>query len=174
VTEQGGRRVASFNVGAKPRKAVSIGSSEHFGLPQIHPSLREVDAYLGWFGPASRAMQAGSYALGAIGSVPGARGALESAVGRFVKGSTGGPDPEARDAGGSHVVAIARDAGGRALTEVHVEGVDGYTFTGRFLAWAARLALAGGVANSGALGPAAAFGVEELERGVATAGIHRV
>ena len=159
---------------ASRAKAISIGSSEHFGLPQIHPALREVDAYLGWFGPASRAMQAGSYALGAIGRVPGARDGLESAVGRFVKGSTGGPDPEARDSGGSHVVAIARDADGRSLSEVHVEGVDGYTFTGRFLAWAAQLALAGGVANTGALGPAAAFGVEELERGVAAAGIHRV
>ncbi len=174
VTEQGGRRVSSFEVNGKARKAVSIGSSEHFGLPQIHPGLNEVDAYLGWFGPASRAMQASSFALGALNRVPRAKDGLESAIGRFVKGSTGGPDPEARDAGGSHVVAIARDAGGRPLAEVHVEGVDGYTFTGRFLAWAAQLALAGGVANTGALGPAAAFGVEELERGVAQAGIHRV
>ena len=35
--------------------AISVGSSEHFALPRLAPRLREVNAYLGWFGPASRA-----------------------------------------------------------------------------------------------------------------------
>ena len=38
-------------------RRVSVGSSEHFALPRVAPQLREVNAYLGWFGPASRAMQ---------------------------------------------------------------------------------------------------------------------
>ena len=46
------------------RSAVSVGASEHFGLPPLAPQLREVNAYLGWFGPASRAMQVG-FAAGA-------------------------------------------------------------------------------------------------------------
>ncbi len=58
VTERGAKRVRTFDARGKRLKGVSMGSSEHFALPRIHSSLREVDAYLGWFGPASRAMQA--------------------------------------------------------------------------------------------------------------------
>jgi hypothetical protein len=55
-----------------------------------------------------------------------------------------------------------------------VEGVDGYTYTGRILAWGAIAALEGGLRGSGALGPVKAFGLDELERGSAQAGIERV
>ena len=37
---------------------MSVGTSEHFGLPRFAPQLREVNAYLGWFGKLSRPMQA--------------------------------------------------------------------------------------------------------------------
>ena len=56
-TERGAKRVRSFPVGSKQLQGVSVGSSEHFTLPRVAPRLREVNAYLGWFGPASRAMQ---------------------------------------------------------------------------------------------------------------------
>ncbi len=173
VTEQGGRRVRSFDVKGSSRQAVSIGSSEHFTLPRLAPGLTDVEAYLGWFGPMSRPMQAGSFALGAIRRVPPVRRGVEALLGRFAKGSTGGPSEEERAAGGSYIVGIARGAGGERLAEVRLSGVDGYTFTGAFLAWAAERALAGGISGAGALGPAEAFGLEELERGVATAGISR-
>ena len=60
------------------------------------PQLREVNSYLGWFGPASRAMQA--LLGGRGGRHEGARdGRLwDAATARFVKGSTGGPDAAAR------------------------------------------------------------------------------
>ena len=45
----------SFPVGSKQLAGVSVGGSEHFALPRLAPRLREVNAYLGWFGPASRA-----------------------------------------------------------------------------------------------------------------------
>lgn len=174
VTEQGGRHVESFRVDGKDRQAVSIGSSEHFTLPRLSPGLRDVEAYLGWFGPLSRPMQAGSFALGAISKVPPLRQGVESVLGRFVKGSTGGPSEDDRAGGGSHIVAVARGASGEQLSEVRLTGVDGYTFTGAFLAWAAERALAGGIEGAGALGPAEAFGLEAFERGVAAAGISRV
>ena len=47
----------SFRVGSKQRDAVSVGSSEHFALPKVAPQLREVNTYLGWFGPLSRPIQ---------------------------------------------------------------------------------------------------------------------
>lgn len=174
VTAQGGRHVRSFDVRGKSKQAVSIGSSEHFTLPALSPGLTDVEAYLGWFGPASRPMQVGSFALGAITRVPPAKKALESVLGRFAKGSTGGPSEEDRAGGGSHIVAIARGAGGEQLAEVRLEGVDGYTFTAGFLAWASQRALAGEIEGAGAIGPAKAFGLEDFEQGVTAAGISRV
>ena len=166
-TERTAKRVRGFQVGSKRRDAVSVGSSEHFTLPRIAPQLREVNAYLGWFGPMSRPMQA--FALGA--SLPGASRLLKLAGERFVKGSTGGPDAEARKRSGSHIVAIAYDGAGRELAEVHVTGVDGYTFTGRVLAWGAQRAAEGGLQGIGALGPVDAFGLVALIDGCRWAGL---
>ena len=173
VTEPAGRRVASFSVRGKSRQAVSIGSSEHLTLPRLEPGLTDVEAYLGWFGPLSRPLQVSSFALGAVAKLPPARRGIEALLGRFVKGSTGGPDAAERAAGGSHFVASAHGPDGEQLAEVRLEGVDGYTFTAAFLAWAAERALAGEIEGAGALGPAEAFGLDELERGVAAAGITR-
>ena len=58
VTERMAKRYATFEVRGRRRPAVSVGSSEHFTLPRLAPGLREVDSYLGWFGPASRPLQA--------------------------------------------------------------------------------------------------------------------
>jgi short subunit dehydrogenase-like uncharacterized protein len=173
-TERGAKRVASFDVEGRRLQGISVGSSEHFGLPQTHPQLREVDVYLGWFGPASRPMQALSAGISLATKVPGSRAAIGGALGKVVRGSTGGPGPEDRAKGGSHIVAIAYGAGGEPLASARVAGVDGYTFTGRMLAWGATRALEAGLQDSGALGPVAAFGLDELERGSAEAGIERV
>ncbi len=170
-TERGAKRVRSFRVGSKDLAGVSVGSSEHFTLPRVAPRLRDVNAYLGWFGPASRAMQGVSACTSVAMKVPGVEGLWNAAGERFVQGSTGGPDAEARAKSGSHMVAIAYDAAGRALSEVHLKGVDGYTFTGRMLAWAAERAAGGGLRGTGALGPVDAFGLDQLVAGCAEAGI---
>ena len=94
-------------------------------------------------------------------------------MGRFLKTSTGGPDEAARADSGSLVVAEALSGTGEVLTRIELEGVNGYTFTGCFLAWAAGAMAAGGATGVGALGPAEAFGVDALERGVAECGISR-
>jgi short subunit dehydrogenase-like uncharacterized protein len=170
-TERGAKRVRSFRVGSKERQALSVGSSEHFALPRLAPRLREVNTYLGWFGPASRAMQAMSAGSSLAMKVPGVAKLWDAAGERFVQGSTGGPDKQARSKSGSHIVGIAYDAAGRQLSEVHLKGVDGYTFTGRMLAWTAERAAAGGLKGTGALGPVDGFGLEELVAGCAEAGI---
>ena len=170
-SERGAKRVRSFAVGSKQLQGISVGSSEHFALPRVAPRLREVNAYLGWFGPASRAMQVMSAGTSVAMKVPGVDKLWSAAGERFAQGSTGGPDAEARSKSGSHIVAIAYDAAGRPLSEVHVKGVDGYTFTGRMLAWGAESAAAGALKGTGALGPVDAFGLEELVKGCAEAGI---
>lgn len=164
-------KVRSFQVGSKQRQAMSIGSSEHFGLPSVAPRLREVNAYLGWFGPATRAMQAFSAGGALAMKLPGVESLWEGAVRKFAKGSSGGPGEEERAQGGSHIVAVAYDAAGRELAEVHVSGIDGYTFTFRILAWAADRAANGALRGVGALGPVEAFGLDELRVGAAEAGL---
>src|SRR5205823_5461250 len=92
VAERGGARVRSFEVNGRDLQGLSVGSTEAFSLPRVHPTLRCVDTYLGWFGPATRAVAAFSL----VGGLPLVRRALGAATGRLVKGSSGGPDAQAR------------------------------------------------------------------------------
>src|SRR5215211_6504243 len=170
-TERGAKRVRSFRVGSKELAGISVGSSEHFALPRVAPRLREVNAYLGWFGPASRAMQAMSVGTSLAMKLPRAEQLWGTANERFAQGSSGGPDEELRSKSGSHIVGIAYDAAGRPLAEVHLTGLNGYTFTGRMLAWAAERAASRGFKGTGALGPVDAFGLDVLVAGCAEAGI---
>lgn len=171
VTERGAARRRSFDVAGRERDAISVGSSEHFALPRLAPQLRDVDVYLGWFGPLSRPLQAFSLGTAALTRIPGSRRLIEAAIGRLVKGSTGGPDAAARARSGSHIVAVASAADGRQLARVDVEGVNGYSFTGEILAWGATEAARRGLGGTGALGPIDAFGLEQLRDGCASAGL---
>ena len=81
---------------------------------------------------------------------------------------------EERARSGSHIVGEAYSAGGDKLAEVHLSGVDGYSFTGEVLAWGAERAAAGDLKGVGALGPVDGFGLDKLEAGVAEAGIRRI
>lgn len=166
-------RRRTFALRGRDLSAVTVGSSEHFALPATHPGLREVNSYLGWFGPLSLPMQAFSLIGSGAMRIPGARALSAKLADRFVKGSTGGPGPEQRARSGSYVVAEAFDAAGAKLAEVHLTGVDPYSFTAGILAWGARRAAADGMLASGALGPDGAFGLDELEAGCAEAGLTR-
>ena len=169
VAERPAKRVRAFEVGGKSRTGMSLGATEHFTLPRIHPQLREVDAYLGWFGKASRALQAFSLA----GEIPGTRRAASAVLGRFVKGSTGGPDAEARAGTSSSFVAEASDPDGNVVAHVEMRGPNWYTFTGDVIAWGALHAAEHGLEGSGALGPVDGFGLRTLEAGCAEVGLRR-
>ncbi len=143
-------------------------------MPRVHPTLRDVDVFLGWFGPASEPMRVLSAGMSALTKVPGVPGALDALFSRLVKGSTGGPDAAARATSTSVVLAEARDAGGTVLAEARLEGVNGYDLTARFLAWGAETAARGGLQGTGALGPVDGFGLDALQAGCAEAGITRV
>jgi short subunit dehydrogenase-like uncharacterized protein len=171
-TERSAKRYRTFEVNGRDRPGVSVGASEHFGLPRVAPQLREVNSYLGWFGPGSRPMQGLSAAGSVAVKLPGVAKLWDSLGSRLAKGSTGGPDAEARARSGSHIVGAAYDAAGKQLSEVHLTGIDGYTFTGRSLAWGAEHAAAGGLRDVGALGPVDGFGLDELRQGCEEAGLH--
>jgi len=172
-TERAARRVASFDVNGRTRPGISVGSSEHFALPRLHPGLSEVDVYLGWFGPLSRPMQAVSAGTAIATAMPWARRGLDALVSRAVRGSTGGPDAAERARSGSHIVARAYAGDGTMLAEVHVAGGNVYDFSGAILAWGAHTAASAGLKGTGALGPVDAFGLDELEAGCREAGIER-
>ena len=169
VSEHSARHVRRFDDGC----AVSVGATEQFALPRVHPQLRDVGVWLGWFGRGSRPLQALSGATALATRLPGVRRALTTAADRFVHGSTGGPDAATRAKAGSRIVAIASDAGGAPLATVRLEGSGPYDFTAQMLAWGAMCAADGGLRGVGALGPVEAYGLDKLERGVAQAGIRR-
>jgi short subunit dehydrogenase-like uncharacterized protein len=156
------------------RPTISIGASEHFTLPRVHRGLRDVGVWVGWFGPASRPLQAISAATALATKLPGVRAAIGATAGMLVKGSTGGPDASARAKARSHITAVASDAAGNPLATVRLQGINPYDFTAAMLAWGAIRAGEGGLLGSGALGPVDGFGLDELERGAAGAGIGRV
>jgi short subunit dehydrogenase-like uncharacterized protein len=173
VSERSAKAFRHFDLDGR-RPAISVGASEQFALPRVHPGLRDVGVWLGWFGPASRQLQLLSGATALATKVPGVRGAIGSAAARLIQGSTGGPDAATRKRARSQVVAIASDAAGGELATVRVEGASPYDFTADMLAWGALRAAAGRLLGTGALGPVDGFGLDELERGAAQAGIARV
>lgn len=174
VTEPSGRRIRDFDMDGQRRPGLSVGGSEHIALPRQHPELAEVGVYLGWFGPATRAVQGASYALSTAARLSGVRRGLQITASRLLPGSTGGPDAASRARTRSTVVADTTDGGGNRLAQARLEGLNAYDFTANVLAWAAERAAAGELRGTGALGPVDGFGLDELERGVAEAGLRRV
>ena len=172
--EPTGLRVGRFTLpGDKQRTAISVGGTEHLGLPAAFPQLQDVDVLLGQAGPHVRAMPVLARASGLALSVPGARRGFSALVGRRVTGSSGGPGLAARQASSSTVVGRAVAADGRELGQVVLRGVDPYTFTFEVLAWAAARLAAGDVDGRGALTPLGAFSLEVLQDAVAGAGLAR-
>jgi short subunit dehydrogenase-like uncharacterized protein len=173
VDERSARTVHSFSVDGRPRSGVSVGGSEHLALPRLHAGLRDVTVALGWFGPASRLVQAASAANALAGRLPGADRVVRAATRPLAARTGGGPGPAARRRSGSLVAAVAADARGERLARVTLRGPNPYDLTARLLAWAARRALDGGVTGTGALGPVDAFGLDALRAGCEQAGLVR-
>jgi short subunit dehydrogenase-like uncharacterized protein len=167
-------RVRTFPVKGKDRSAISVGGAEHFTLPPVHPGLLEVNVYLGWFGPLAKPLQAGTLAGAVALRLPGVRSVLQAAGERLVS-LAGGPEAGTTPGTLSWVPAVAYDAAGEPLAEVHLTGADGYDFTASFIAWAAQRAAGGDKPHAvGAVGPVEAFGLDALEQGCAAAGLRRL
>lgn len=183
VSERAARHVREFEVSPavtgtgdlrRRHTAVSIGATEQFALPRAYPQLRDVGVWLGWFGPASRPLQAVSAATELVTKLPGVTGAIGAVTSKLIKGSTGGPGADARAKARSRILGVASDRDGIPLCTVQLEGINAYDFTAGMLAWSAMRAAAGGLQGAGALGPVDGFGLDELEAGVRETGISRV
>ncbi|SIS23431.1 saccharopine dehydrogenase family protein [Williamsia sterculiae] len=169
-----GARVKRFDLDTgKPRQGISVGGSEHFGLPSLYPSLQDVDVILGKGGKLTRAMPLVTKSISAATAVAPIRRALTTFVHNRVTGSTGGPDDQQRATGTSTIIADARGPNDQLLQRVRLDGPNGYTFTADIIAWAASVAARGELRGRGGLGPVAAFGLEALTAAAAQVGLNR-
>lgn len=168
IDERGAKRVLKFPFGERTMTAVSIGATEHFSLPRLHPALREVNVGLGWFGPVSRTVSVISLVGEKIESIPIVGGLF----GRAISGGEGsrtrqrekpvGPDSATLEESRGRIIAIARDDAGNELAGVRLEGPNPYDLSGSLVAWVAERVVGGDVNGVGALGPVEAFGLEPL------------
>src|SRR5207302_5750956 len=143
-----GDQVRTFAVNGSERPALAIGGLEHLTLPRLRPSLRDVNVYLG-AARSERGARTAAKVAAMAGRVPGAPATVRwfSALPR----SKDGPDETERAKVSSYVTATAYDAEGQALRAVRLNCPNPYTFTGKFLAWAAMHAAAAGVSGKGAI-----------------------
>lgn len=166
-------RVRRFPVRNDRRNSFLVSGTEVLFLPSQVSGLDSVEVYNGWFPPLSRAIQLVSVVANTAAKLPEGR-ALVNAVAARTAGGSGGPDAAERARTLSHVVAVARDRGGRALAEVHLEGPSPYSLTGELMAWAADRLVSGKAHASGVLGPVDAFGLDDLVTGCVETGLVRV
>lgn len=171
VERYNGVRERDFEVDARVRPAISLASSEHYALPREFPQLREINAYLGWFGKRSHLMSRGARTLALVRKTPFIRKVPELAL-RLAPQSQGeGPSAETRANVRSHIVAIAYDDRGKELTRIDLVGANAYDFTASIMAWGAEQVLCGNALGHGARGPVEAFGLHAMQAGCAEAGL---
>ncbi|WP_028936843.1 saccharopine dehydrogenase family protein [Pseudonocardia spinosispora] len=176
VDEPAGRRYRTFQVAGRARPGVSIGATDQFALPRlaatgVAPRLRDVDTYLGWFGPASRAVHLGSRGTPLLAKFPPAARALTAAAGKVVARASEEPSAAALASSTSYFVSEAYDASGGLLSRVLLTAPDGYAITAELLAWGAGHAQEHGVIGSGALDAVSAFGLDTLKKGAEQANV---
>jgi Saccharopine dehydrogenase NADP binding domain len=161
-------RTLSFDLHGVRRWGLSVGGSEHFGLPESFPHLASVEVCLGWFGSATRPIAALAPLVAALARSSPGRQVMARIADRSAKDG-GEPDPAAR----SLAIAVARDRHGNALHRTALAGPNPYELTGMLLAWAASHASRTDLAH-GVHGPVAAFGLETLTAGAQECGLHEI
>ncbi|MBV8301101.1 MAG: saccharopine dehydrogenase NADP-binding domain-containing protein [Candidatus Dormibacteraeota bacterium] len=163
-----GDRVATFEVGSTRRPALSVGGAEHYWLPRRHPSLRDVNVFVGAESREATARLAGR--LVAAGSVIPGVPSLVRLVSRRPR-SVAGPSAEQREHSGAEVQAVVYDGSGTPCRMVVLRGANPYSFSGALLAWEAMRLAASGDTPAGAQSPLDVFGLEELRDAAAEAGL---
>ncbi|MFH5207328.1 hypothetical protein [Antrihabitans spumae] len=168
VTEMSGQRLHRFRFRDVTRAGITIGGSEHFGLPELFPELESVDVCMGWFNGWSLPVQILSTALSPVIDTALTRRLLDS-IAQHLPGA----DRTPTRSGTSLVTAIARDDAGRIVEQVTLAGPDPYTMTGRLLGYGAAHATDHPL-TPGVHGPVAAFGLSELHSAAIDLGIFEV
>ncbi|MFE7616529.1 saccharopine dehydrogenase NADP-binding domain-containing protein [Streptomyces sp. NPDC057496] len=170
TTEHTSARLLSFHHAGITRTALTVGGSEHLGLPEAFPHLDSVDVGLGWFGRSTRLIQTTTHLAAPLLRTEVMRRSL-TRLSRHLPGAAREPDTDGR----ALVIAVARDTSGRPLATTALTGPDPYEMTGSLLAWGASHAAAPGTdLTPGAHGPVTAFGLQTLRLGAAQAGLHEI
>jgi Saccharopine dehydrogenase NADP binding domain len=169
VTVPPADQIRMFAVNGEQRPGLSFGGLEHLTLPKTFPWLREVGVYVA--GPGSERLARITRTFGGLAyKTPGLPATVRWLT--SLPRNKAGPDEAERAAAGALVIATASDDEGRELRTVKLGGTNPYTFSGRFLAWAALRAATIGIDGKGALGPLEAFGgTAQLRAGVKSAGL---
>jgi len=161
-----GQRLLRFNVAGRERPTITIGGSEHFGLPEVLPQLRSVDVGLGWFGPATTPIHCAGRFGGTLMTNRIVRRAA-SAVGGRLPYANHTPSIPTR----TSVAARARDRSGNLVSEVTVDGPGPYELTADLLARGAQHFAARGEHPVGVHGPLAALTPSTLTELAAACGL---
>lgn len=168
VTEMSAQRLHRFRFRNVIRAGITIGGSEHYGLPEMFPELTSVDVCMGWFNGWSLPVKVVSTALSPVIDTALTRRLLD-AIAQHLPGA----DRTPTRSGTSLVTAVARDETSRIVAQVSLAGPDPYTMTGRLLGYGAAHA-ADHPLVPGVHGPVAAFGLDELHRAATDLGIIEV
>ncbi len=171
-SERAGSRSLDFQVGDRQLSGVSVGGTEQFALPRRYPALRAVNTQVGWIGRWSKAWSTAGAFVGGAMQVPG----VGAAMGAVMRGAIGGvsdtgPPVHRRRLNRSVVVAVGRDASGKKVDQVQVEGPDPYDMTAALLAWGSGMLARGAETTVGALGPVDAFNIDPLIAGCLALGL---
>jgi short subunit dehydrogenase-like uncharacterized protein len=170
IDERAAKRVRTFRYAGVRRSGMSVGGSEHLGLPEAFPHLDSVDVYLGWAARATRATQ-----IIAALNAPLLRSSKVRATITRLSQRLPGADREPDSDGRSLIIAIARDASGAPLATTALTGPDPYEMTASLMAWGAIHAAAPDAAlTPGVHGPVAALGLNALRHGAAQSGLREV
>ncbi|WP_278314103.1 saccharopine dehydrogenase NADP-binding domain-containing protein [Lolliginicoccus levis] len=135
--ERPGARSARFSIGGRNRSGFSIGTTEHLTIPEISPSLQELDVYLGWFGKASPMLSRASIAVPALRSIPGSQRLIAAVGARASTMRSSELDQPALAQSRTLVAARVFAASGHQLGAVNLRGPNQYQLTASLLAWAA-------------------------------------
>jgi short subunit dehydrogenase-like uncharacterized protein len=171
--EVAGRHRWRFSAGGRRRDGLSVGGAEHFTLPGLAPSLREIGVHLAWFGSLTPFAHRLAPLSGLAARLPGAGAVAQQVIERLGRTVGEGPSDATVSGASTRTVAEVRNAGGDVVSRVELVGPEAYGLTAQLLAWGATRAAAAGVQGAGALGPVQAFGLPALSDGAAEAGLHR-
>lgn len=170
----GGTKVRRFDLEGFSGLGLSISCTEQFSLPRVYPQLTDVCTYLGWFGKMTRLMQTGALIQTVMGKIPGYLPLASYALSRLPESKGMGPKADLRQKHVTHVIAETFDENGEQLSRTDLVGADAYTFTAKFMAWAADTASKNGAMTPGPLGPIEAFGLDNLRDGCEQSGLNVV
>ena len=173
--EPAGVRIRILQVGGLEYPAVALGATEHYALPQFAgpAGLPEVDVYFGRCTPVTPLLHLGCRVIPVLLASSAVRSIVRG-IGTFAqRWVSEEPDASALTQVSSHVVATAYDPSGAELAQVRLVSGDPYQLTADLLTWGAQRAAEHGVSGPGALGPAAAFGLDALAAGASEVGLRR-